>query len=73
MLSVLEKKTPKNGHRLSLPQPPGHSPPILHRLDVEAEGGADGGDVLPIQALDNRGLARIVKPPVELQQTHICH
>ena len=36
----------------------------LHRLDVEAERGADGGDVLAVEPLDDRGLPRVVQAAV---------
>lgn len=40
-----------------------YSPSILHSLDVEPQSGTNGGDVLSVQPLDNRGLACIVQAP----------
>lgn len=37
---------------------------VLQRLDVETKCGFDGVDVVPVELLDDRGLAGVVEPPV---------
>lgn len=37
---------------------------VLERLDVEAKGGLDGVDIVPVELLDDGGLAGVVEPPV---------
>ena len=41
---------------------------VLEGLDVEPEGGRDGVDVLPVELLQDRRLARVVKPSVDGNQ-----
>lgn len=40
-----------------------HLPLELHCFDVEAQRGADSGDVLAIQAFDYGRFASVVEPP----------
>lgn len=37
------------------------SPPVLQRLDVEAQGGGDGVDVFSVELLEDRGFAGVVQ------------
>ena len=37
---------------------------VLERLDVETKGRLDGVDIVPVELLDNGGLAGVVESPV---------
>lgn len=45
-------------------------PVVLEGLDVESEGGRDGVDVLAVELLQDRRLARVVQP-AEIRKSNI--
>ena len=50
--------------------PPPYIPFEFQRLDVEAEGGGDGADVLVVELLEDGRLPRVVQP--EHQEPHLA-